>query len=200
MCGPRHTAPVGIWKDAWVAPERATLPDVDAFGRFVVDLAHERVVRTPWTLIAGRVDVNQTLLWSDAAVWQAVCGDPLTDARVLAEGDAVGDVPSALRQAPYGTEDVALIFDSLDFGNPRILEHYWYDDHRTVLVCYALAPAQARYVNGTLLDDDLGGPTHDVQVCVVNTFKFGEHEPCPAITDVVRRHFGSALEFGVTLH
>ncbi|GAA1040591.1 hypothetical protein GCM10009557_62290 [Virgisporangium ochraceum] len=191
---------MGIWKDAFVAPRQATAPDAEALGRLVLDLARSRIVRTPWTLVAGRVDVNETLLWSDGAVWQAVAGDPLTDARVLAKGDEVLDVLPALARAPVGDEDVAVIFASLDFDNPRILEHYWYEDARTVLVCYGLSRPQARWLVMNQLMDEPGGPTQQAGVCIVHTFKFGEHDPCPAIDEVARRHFGPDLVHGLTLH
>ncbi|GAA1925350.1 hypothetical protein [Streptantibioticus ferralitis] len=31
----------------------------------------------------------------------------------------------ALRAAPYGAEDIAVAFSSLDFTNPAILDHQW---------------------------------------------------------------------------
>ncbi|GAA1925290.1 hypothetical protein [Streptantibioticus ferralitis] len=103
----------------------------------------------------------------------------------------------ALREAPYGTEDIAVAFYSLDFTNPAILDPYWVEDGRTVLACYALATAQLRPVDFNSTGEP-GGPTHPVQTCVVNTFKLVDRGPCPAIEQVVSRHFGYALVCGQT--
>jgi hypothetical protein len=209
---------VGIWTDMWVAPERAILPDQAAFGALLVDLARDRIVRMPWTIIAGRLDVNATLLWGGGVIWQTVSEQPTpgsvleTDqlmpnpdrpierAQLVASGHAIAEVIPALAAANYGDHDVAVIFPCLNFENPEILKHYWEQDRRTVLVCFALAPPQGRVVHADLLTGVPGGLTHQVGVCIANTFKFGEQTPCPAIDQVARRHFGQKLAHGFTQH
>ncbi|MGW7363117.1 hypothetical protein ACWGI8_06740 [Streptomyces sp. NPDC054841] len=52
---------MGIWTDAFIAPAQPTALSLEAFGVPVVDLARQRVVRTPWSLIAGELCVNASL-------------------------------------------------------------------------------------------------------------------------------------------
>ncbi len=221
---------MGIWTDAFLAPAEPRLSPVDSFGRLLVDLGRDRIVRMPWTLIAGQFDVNTTLLWSGGVIAEvagrvqglpvgtllrsgaddwvtdaprsepAPWGCPAEHGRVLASGDAVLDVLPALAQAPYGNLDIAVVFESLDFDNPALLRHFWRADHRTAVVCYALARPQPRVRHADTLTGSPGGPTHDVQVCLVYTFKQGDQEACPAIDAVVRRHLGPGLIHGRTWH
>ncbi|WP_269856077.1 hypothetical protein [Streptomyces sp. RPT161] len=210
---------MGIWIDAFIAPVESTLLSVECFGSLLVDLARERIVRTPWTLVAGDLCVNAELLWGGvvgrarfdnlpsrhaaplgrAAEWweddPPPWGPSREQARVLAGGDAILDVLSALRAAPYGAEDIAVAFSSLDFTNPATLDHYWAEDGRTVLACYALATSQVRPLDFNSTGEP-GGPTHPVRTCVVNTFKLGDRSPCLAIERVVSRHFASVLVYG----
>jgi hypothetical protein len=119
---------------------------------------------------------------------------------VLATADSVLDILPALSKSPYGAEDIAVVFYSLNFDNAALLQHYWRADPRTLLVCYALARPQARWTHADLLTGDPGGPSHDVQICLVNTFKFGDDGTCPAIQAVLRRHLGDELVCGQTTH
>jgi len=214
---------MGIWTDAFLAPVEPVLPSAESFGRLLIDLDRESIVRMPWVLIAGGFDVNTTLLWSGGVVAQALGGarpgawltseqlPGLADqpapwgqvtehARVLARGDTVRDMLAALATAPYGSVDIAVVFQSLNFDNPALLRHYGSEDRRTALACYALARPQQRWLHANAQTDDPGGPTHEVQVCLVNTFKFGEPEVCPAIEAVASRHLGPALVYGWTRH
>ncbi|MER7109468.1 hypothetical protein [Streptomyces sp. NPDC000229] len=214
---------MGIWTDAFIAPAEPSLLPLESFGRLVVDLARERIVRTPWALIAGELCVNASLNWgsvSGQARWDRpdvgtlLCsedvpekyrnpdpppwGDSHECARLLACGDAILDVLPALQQAPYGLEDVAVVFDCLDFGNRAIVDHFLVEDHRTMLVCFALARPQ----NRPLSTNDCwapGGPVHPVRTCIVHTFKHAMEEgPVPAIISVAARHLGSTLISGET--
>ncbi|MEE1807888.1 hypothetical protein [Streptomyces sp. BE133] len=214
---------MGIWTDAFIAPAKPTLLPPEAFGRFVVELARERLVRTPWALVAGKLCVNACLNWgsvSGQARWDRPpvgtllrseeypkdmrdddpppWGDSHEEARLLASGDAVLDVLPALRAAPYGSEDIAVAFDCMDFGNRRIADYFRYEDHRTMLVCFALARPQHRplYANDCGFP---GGPMHPVRTCVVHTFKHASGEGAvPAIVSVVSRHLGPDLISGRT--
>src|SRR2546430_2798796 len=117
---------MGIWTDAFLAPVEPVLPSVESFGRLLIDLDRESIVRTPWVLIAGELDINTTLLWSGGVVAQGLGGAPprarltseqlpgLSDppppwgpatehAQVLARGDTVRHVPAALATAPPAT-------------------------------------------------------------------------------------------------
>ncbi|MFD9223534.1 hypothetical protein ACFWDI_26850 [Streptomyces sp. NPDC060064] len=214
---------MGIWTDAFIAPAEPSLLSREAFGRLVVDLARERVVRTPWTLIAGKLCVNASLNWgsvSGQARWDRPAlsmllrsdevseefqdndpppwGHSHEQARLLARGDGILDVLPALQQAPYGDEDVAVVFDCLDFGNRAIVDYFRFEDHRTMLVCFGLARPQ----NRPLATNDCwepGGPVHPVRTCVVHTFKHAtEDGAVPAIVSVAARHFGTALVSGET--
>ncbi|MGW9032517.1 hypothetical protein ACWGQ5_52920 [Streptomyces sp. NPDC055722] len=90
---------MGIWTDAFTAPAEPSLLPRDVFGRLVVDLARERVVRTPWALLAGELCVNASLNWgspSGQARWDA----PAVDAVLCSE-----EVPDGLRDddsPPWG--------------------------------------------------------------------------------------------------
>ncbi|MFG2623863.1 hypothetical protein [Streptomyces sp. NPDC048473] len=214
---------MGIWTDAFIAPAQPALLPPEAFGRFVVELARERLVRTPWALVAGKLCVNASLNWgsvSGQARWDrppvgtVLCsderpedlrdddpppwGDSHEEARLLAAGDAVLDVLPALRAAPYGSEDVAVAFDCMDFGNRAIADHFRYEDHRTMLVCFALAHPQDRPLSANDCGFP-GGPMHPVQTCVVHTFKHASEEGAvPALASVVSRHLGPDLISGET--
>ncbi|MFF3689661.1 hypothetical protein [Streptomyces sp. NPDC002187] len=170
---------MGIWTDAFIAPAEPNLLSREAFGRLVVELARQRVVRTPWTLIAGTLCVNASLNWgsvSGQARWDRaapgtlLCSDEVAEqfqdndpppwgdsheqARLLARGEAILDVLPALQQAPYGDKDVAVVFDCLDFGNRAVVDYFRFEDHRTMLVCFALARPQ----NRPLSTNDCGPP------------------------------------------
>lgn len=96
----------------------------------------------------------------------------------------------ALRAAPYGAEDIAVVFDRMDFGNRAITEYFRFEDHRTMLVCFALARPQHRplYANDC---EEPGGPMHPVQTCVVHTFKHASEDGAvPPLASVLSRWFG----------
>ncbi len=60
---PCYKSSMGIWTDAFIAPPKSTLLRPEAFGRLTVELARERVARTPSTLLAGQLCVNASLNW-----------------------------------------------------------------------------------------------------------------------------------------
>ncbi len=214
---------VGTWTDAFIAPAAPTLLPPESFGRLVVDLARERVVRTPWSLLAGRLCVNASLNWvsvsGQARYGRPAVGTPLRtsrhplwredddpppwgdsdeEARLLATGEAVLDVLPALRAAPYGREDIAVVFSCLDVRHRGIADFLIGEDHRTVLVCFALARPQVR----PLAADDSaepGGEVHPVRTCVVHTYKLARrYGPASAITAIAARHLGPDLVTGRT--
>ncbi|MFE9487077.1 MULTISPECIES: hypothetical protein [unclassified Streptomyces] len=214
---------MGIWTDAFIAPPEPALLRPEAFGRLVVELARERVVRTPWTLVAGKLCVNASLNWGsvsgqarrdrppvgtvlrseeypedlrddDPPPW----GDSHEEARLLASGDAVLDVLPALRAAPYGVEDVAVVFDRMDFGNRAVKDYFRFEDRRTMLVCFALAHPQHRPLSAHDCGEP-GGPTHPVRTCVVHTFKHASGDGAvPPLVSVLARCFGPDLVSGKT--
>ncbi|MEU6015492.1 hypothetical protein ABZ826_15970 [Streptomyces sp. NPDC047515] len=214
---------MGIWTDAFIAPAEPALLPSEAFGRLVVDLARERLVRTPWALVAGRLCVNASLNWgsvSGQARWERPAvgttlrteeyplGEPDDDpppwgpsheeARLLAAGDAVLDVLPALRAAPYGAEDIAVTFAHMDFGNRAIADRFRYEDHRTMLVCFALARPQHRPLSAHECGYP-GGATHPVRTCVVHTFKHASEDGAvPSLASVASRHLGPDLISGWT--
>ncbi|MEU6091025.1 hypothetical protein ABZ865_30480 [Streptomyces sp. NPDC047085] len=214
---------MGIWTDAFIAPAEPALLSREDFGQLVVDLARERVVCTPWALLAGELCVNASLNWesvSGQARWDnpdvgtVLCsderpeglrdndpppwGDSHERARLLARGDAVLDVLPALLQAPYGEVDVAVVFHHLDFTNRAIVDHFQFEDTRTMLVAYSLARPQ----NRPLSTNDgwaPGRPVHPVRTCLVHTFKFAiEDGPLPPLASIAARHFGPDLVNGET--
>ncbi|MGW7068850.1 hypothetical protein ACWGII_38030 [Streptomyces sp. NPDC054855] len=214
---------MGIWIDTFIAPATPVLLPLEEFERLVVDLGREQLVRTPWAVFAGTLCVNAGLGWgsvlgcarfeppeigtelvsvdgpaddgpdSEPPPW----GVSVERAVLLARGETLDDVVPALRDAPYGQQDIAVTFQCLDFSNPAILDHYWYEDERTVLACFALATPQSRPLEADT-GARSGGPTHPVQTCVVNMFKHGDDLPCQAIEVVAGRYFGSALVTGLT--
>ncbi|TDC75277.1 hypothetical protein [Streptomyces hainanensis] len=214
---------MGIWTDTFFAPAAPALVDREVFGRLVVDLARERVVRTPWSLLAGTLCVNASLNWgsvSGEARWKRPpvgtvlrteeypewlesddepppWGDSYEEARLLATGEAILDVLPALRAAPYGREDVAVVFPRLDYGNKAVADHYWHEDHRTPLVAFALAGTQRRPLFANTTGDPDGGPTHPVRTCVVHTYKIAPDEPPPPLLAVLSRHLGPELVSGM---
>ena len=83
---------MGIWTDAFVAPAEPYLLSREDFGRLAVDLARERVVRTPWALIAGELCVNASLNWESVSGQARWDGAPVGS--VLRSDEAPG--PAAL--------------------------------------------------------------------------------------------------------
>ncbi|MGW2937664.1 hypothetical protein ACWDA7_38970 [Streptomyces sp. NPDC001156] len=125
-------------------------------------------------------------------------GDSLERARLLARGDAVLDVLPALRLAPYGTEDVAVVFSHLDFTNRGIVDYFHFEDLRTMLVAFALARPQQRPLS---TNDGWapGGPVHPVRTCLVHTFKHAmEDGPLAPLARVAGRYLGPDLVHGQT--
>ncbi|MER6571677.1 hypothetical protein ABT288_37270 [Streptomyces sp. NPDC001093] len=125
-------------------------------------------------------------------------GDSHERARLLARGEAILDVLPALEQAPYGKEDVAVVFSHLDFTNRAIVDYFQYEDKRTMLVAFALAHPQ----NRPLSTNDgwkPHGPVHPVRTCLAHTFKLAiDDGPLPPLTSIATRHFGPALVNGET--
>ncbi|MER6739018.1 hypothetical protein [Streptomyces puniciscabiei] len=214
---------MGIWTDAFIAPAEPALLPRKEFGQLVVDLARERVVCTPWALLAGELCVNASLNWgsvSGQARWDdpeigtvlrseeyseglrdddpPPWGDSHERARLLGRGEAILDVLPALEQAPYGKEDVAVVFSHLDFTNRAIVDYFQFEDKRTMLVAFTLAHPQ----NRPLSTNDgwkPHGPVHPVRTCLVHTFKLAiEDGPLPPLVSIATRHFGPALVHGET--
>ncbi|MFE7616542.1 hypothetical protein, partial [Streptomyces sp. NPDC057496] len=110
--------------------------------------------------------------------------------------EKVLDLLPALRSAPYGDEDIAVVFDHMDFGNRAITDYFQYEDHRTTLACFALAGPQNRPLSANTCGDMDGGPVLPVRTCVVHTFKHAlghlglEGGPVPALASVTSRWFG----------
>jgi hypothetical protein len=155
---------MGIWHDVFVAPTEATLLDRERFGGLVLAFGRERIVRMPWVMIGGTLDVNRNLLWSGGVVSQtltakpgtALTSDQVDDERsleqvmVLARGDSILGAVAALAKAPYGQVDLAVVFSHLNFDNPVIRRHHLgIADRRTVLACYALREPQRRVGTST---------------------------------------------------
>ncbi|MFE4872093.1 hypothetical protein [Streptomyces sp. NPDC056682] len=119
-------------------------------------------------------------------------------ARLIGRGERLLDVLPALHRAPYGDEDVAVVFDHLDFTNRAIRDHFSFEDPRTMLVCFALARPQSRPLS-TNDRGPAGGPMHAVRTCIVHTFKLAmEDGVVPPIGSIATRYFGPALVSGET--
>ncbi|GAA2471267.1 hypothetical protein ACFPFX_34905 [Streptomyces mauvecolor] len=86
-------------------------------------------------------------------------------ARILGRGERILDVLPTLNSAPYGDEDIPVVFDHLDFTHRAIRNHVMFEDHRTMLVCFALARSQNRPLS-TNDCGPAGGPTHPVRTCI----------------------------------
>ncbi|MEV5880740.1 hypothetical protein AB0L75_42530 [Streptomyces sp. NPDC052101] len=214
---------MGIWTDAFTAPAEPALLSREDFGRLVVGLARERVACTPWALLAGELCVNASLNWgsvSGQARWDRPdigsvlhseeypeglrdddpppWGDSYERASLLARSDAILDVLPALQRAPYGEEDVAVVFRRLDFTNRAILDYFRFEDERTMLVAFSLARPQ----NRPLSTNDgwkPHGPVHPVRTCLVHTFKHANGDgPLPPLASIATRYFGPDLVTGET--
>ncbi|MFF2012362.1 hypothetical protein ACFVWY_25210 [Streptomyces sp. NPDC058195] len=79
------------------------------------------------------------------------------EARLLASGEKVIDILPALRAAPYGDEDIAVVFAHVDFGNRSITDYFPYEDTRTALACFALARPQNRPLSANHRENMNGG-------------------------------------------
>ncbi|SCF84430.1 hypothetical protein [Streptomyces sp. Ncost-T10-10d] len=184
---------------------------------------------TPWALLAGQLCVNASLNWgsvSGQARWDRPpsahrCGPrsirgihrtrttppwgPSHEkARLLASGEKVLDILPALRAAPYGDEDIAVVFAHMDFGNRAITDYFQYEDGRTTLACFALARPQNRPLSANTCGDMNDGPVLPVRTCVIHTFKHAlgslglEGGPVPALASVTFRYFGPDQVSGET--
>ncbi|MFE2245274.1 hypothetical protein [Streptomyces lavendulae] len=216
---------MGTWTDAFLAPtEPELLIPREDFRRLLLDLGRERVVRMPWALLAGRLCANASLNWgsvSGMTKWDPEAGpgtvlrtkEPLSEnvnddpppwghsheeARVMARGESMDGLMAALRTAPYGTEDLSVAFAGVDFANPAVKDWFWWDDHRTTVVCYALAGPQERPLKAEFYGIP-GGRTHRVRTCLVHTYKIVSGSgPVPAIASVAARYFGPDPVTGAT--
>ncbi|MEV7952915.1 hypothetical protein [Streptomyces sp. NPDC088141] len=222
---------MGIWTDAFIAPPAPILLRPETFGRLAVELARERVVRTPWALLAGKLCVNASLNWgsvSGRANWDRPpvgsvlrteeypwdkedpdddpppWGPSHEEARLLASGEMALDILPALRAAPYGDEDVAVVFAHMDFGNRAITDYFQYEDERTTLACFALARPQNRPLSANHCGNMDDGPTLPVRTCVVHTFKHAlgnlglDGGPVPALAAITSHYFGPDQVSGKT--
>ncbi|MEU0844598.1 hypothetical protein ABZ370_34685 [Streptomyces sp. NPDC005962] len=213
---------MGTWTDEFIAPARPVLIAAESFAALAADLVRERVVRTPWLLTAGDLCANAELpyvgvlgrarrddppvgtrlesdlpLWADEDDDAPPWGWARESATVLAKGDDVGTLAEALASAPYGQEDIGLVFRGLDFTHREIDDHYFGADSRILLACFALARPQTRPMDtdsGTIP----GGPFHPVRTFVSTGFKLGHNGPCPPLAAVLRRHLGPDLVCGRT--
>ncbi|MFG2530077.1 hypothetical protein [Streptomyces sp. NPDC048516] len=212
---------MGIWTDAFMAPEEPVLLPREAFGRLVVDLARERVVRTPWALLAGELCVNASLNWgsvSGQARWDRPAVGTLlrSDEGVLKSSGTTPRPRGAIRTnrsvcslvetrsskpfRPCNKRRTGIrtspSSSTVSTSATGPVDQFRFADHRTTLVCFALAHRQVR----PLATDDSGAPggaVHPVHTCLVHTFKhMAEEGPVPAITSVAARHFGSSLVSG----
>ncbi|RSS52207.1 hypothetical protein EF912_19990 [Streptomyces sp. WAC07061] len=216
---------MGIWTDVFIAPAEPGLlvPRAD-FERLLLDLGRERLVVMPWVLLAGRLCVNASLNWgsvSGKARWDRTLppgtvlatdepwpedrddnpppwGDSHEEARILARGDGILGLLAAVREAPYGVEDIAAVFAGVDFGHRGIADWFRWEDHRTTVACFALASAQ----NRPLSTPDWADPSsrvHPVRTCLVHTFKHRfRYFPAPPLAAVAGRHLGAEPVVGET--
>ncbi|MFI1913791.1 hypothetical protein [Nocardia sp. NPDC020380] len=220
---------MGIWTDQFLAPYEAYLPEVTDFAEMAASMIHYQVACAPWTLVAGKLSANAELpyvgilgdiRWSirdgsltvggerstditEHTEWEAEQAPPwgraLEAGRVLATGTDPADIAPALSAAPYGLEDIAIVFDQLDFGNPEVLNHFWSEDTRIQLTCFALARPQYRPLYANTLAAPDNGPVHPVQTFVSVGYKLGDRlYPCPAIADAVVRVLRPGLAVGET--
>ncbi|MEU4838605.1 hypothetical protein [Nocardia testacea] len=200
------------------------------FAELAASMIHYQVACAPWTLVAGNLSANAELpyvgilgdiRWSirDGSLtvggsraterhewdeWEEEqappWGQPLEAGRVLATGSDPAEIAPVLSAAPYGREDIAVVFDQLEFGNPEVMNHFWNEDSRIQLTCFALAHPQYRPLSAKTLADPDNGPAHPVQAFVSVGYKHGAGGyPCPAIADAVVRVLGPGLVVGQTI-
>lgn len=104
---------MGIRYDAFIAPAQPTLLLSEAFGRLVRDLARERVVHTPWALLAGELCINASLNWESVSdpFPTSVCACQVQGEDGLDEaGDTAGRA-SQFAHEPPGFEGGHGLFD-----------------------------------------------------------------------------------------
>lgn len=220
---------MGIWTDQFIAPYEAHLLDVAEFADLAAGLIAYGVACAPWTLVAGNLSANAELpyvgilgdiRWSirdgsltaggvrvtDTAAsieWddrRPPWGQVMESGRVLATGTDPQQIGPALAAAPYGQEDIAIVFDRLDFTNAEVLKHFWSADSRIQLTCFALARPQLRPVSANTLADPGDGPVHPVQTFLSIGYKHGESGyPCPPVADALVRTVGPGLVIGQTM-
>lgn len=221
---------MGTWADQFLAPYEARLPEAADFAELAASMIRYQVACAPWTLVAGDLSANAALphvgilgdiRWSvrdgsltaggeratdttERAEWEEnqvpPWGQTLESGRVLATGSDPEDIAVALSAAPYGREDVAVVFDQLEFSNPEVLKYFWAEDSRIQLTCFALARSQSRPLFADTLADPDDGPVHPVQAFVSVGYKLGGGRyPCPAIADAVVRVLGPGLVVGQTI-
>ncbi|WP_278261529.1 hypothetical protein [Nocardia sp. AG03] len=217
---------MGLWTDQFLAPAEAFLPEAAEFAELAAGMIRDQVACAPWTLVAGELSANAELpyagilgdiRWSisdgsmtvgderstERAEWAGdqvpPWGQALEVGRVLASGIDPADIRPALAAAPYGQQDIAIVFDQLDFGNPVVLNHFWCEDSRIQLTCFALARPQHRPLSASTLADPDNGPVHAVQTFVSVGYKLGDSTPCPAIAAAAARVLGPDLVVGRTI-
>ncbi|MFF2082763.1 hypothetical protein ACFVVM_03270 [Nocardia sp. NPDC058176] len=221
---------VGIWTDQFLAPYEAYLPEVADFAELAASMIRYQVACAPWTLVAGDLSANTEQpsigllgeIRSDVRAGSLTVGGKRTtdtfgrtdqeqgqvppwgqaveSGRVLTTGSDPSEIAPALSAAPYGREDIAIVFDRLDFGNHEVQNYFWTEDSRILLTCFALARPQDRPLFADTLADPDNGPVHPVQAFVSVGYKLGgDRYPCPAIADAVVRMLGPGLVVGQTM-
>src|SRR5687768_9899816 len=128
---------MGIWTDQFLAPYEAYLPEAADFAKLAASMIRYQVACAPWTLVAGNLSANAELpyagilgdiRWSirdgsltvggerttERTEWEdkqmPPWGQALEAGRVLATGTDPADIAPALSAAPYGREDIAIVF------------------------------------------------------------------------------------------
>ncbi|WP_327350311.1 hypothetical protein [Streptomyces sp. NBC_01304] len=215
---------MGIWTDEFIAPSVPRLLPVAEFAAMATALVRHQVVRTPWWLVAGELSANAELPYvsvlfdirfTDPDVGATVHSDlewaseedfdtpppwgPVRESgRILAKSHAIEDLGPALRAAPYGRQDIAVLFHGLDFDNPLVKEHYWHADHRILLSCFSLATEQQRPLSANSTADPTGPPHRPVRTFASTGYKHGDNGPCPPVEAVLGRYLGPDLRCGRT--
>ncbi|MBO0796123.1 MAG: hypothetical protein J2P36_34970 [Ktedonobacteraceae bacterium] len=125
-----------------VFPKEALLPSPERFLALISDHIKQRIITLPCILLQG--DFNEVTDPYAISYSQAEAGSLLRrNLSVLAVCDHEDALTQALQKAPYGEQDLYVLFKNLDLSNEMVRNWFLaeYPDHREekAVVFYALA-------------------------------------------------------------
>lgn len=156
---------MSVWTSLFAAPQSLHRLSYEQFEAFVFDLLHQRIVRMPCAVLGGAVDVQLTLGMArlfDGYSYERLASGAYQVHQFLKEYQTGATIPyedkgfitfyyqgqdeAALRQAlrdfPYGQQDLCVWFVGLDYENPIFADNLAIDTSSPDALIYALARPQ----------------------------------------------------------
>jgi hypothetical protein len=215
---------MSIWMALLVAPQETRLLARDQFAELLHDLLQREIVQMPCALLSGHVDADSPLGIANLFIHHRyINGEWVTfpldfppgtnlhqkDGSVTIHycGERVEELLKAVSSAPYGTRDLCVWFECLNFDNEEVRSTGSYNAD---VVVYALAQPQEVFyeveieaeVNEDDMEEDEYSDTvmqmhvHTVQSCFRTTGSSGPYKTCTPMDTIFKRYFGNDFIVG----